>query len=53
MFVAFSNTVLAYYSILEASVNGGGTKPTALRSVLDRLQRIDHIPYPFSTVTHP
>ena len=51
--VAVSNTVLATISIPEASVSGSGTNPAALRSVLDRLQRVDHNPYPCSTLTHP
>ena len=53
VFVAFSNTVLVFFFAPEASVSGSGTKLAALRSVLDRLQRVDHIAYLFSAVSHP
>ena len=51
--VAVSDAVLAFRYAPEASVRGSGTDPAALRSVLDRLQRVDHIPHLFSAVTHP
>ena len=53
VFVAFGNTVLAIFSIPDASVSGTGANPAALRSALDRLQRVDHIPHLFGAVPHP